>query len=435
MKTLNDTICANRFDVFRHTLRSIALASAAASGLGLVSGCDDAGGPTWEATCRSSSWYTTDLTGLRLPDGADALAVFVGGSDPVYTAGDFCEEGGDCPETSPIEPHPAVTVFVRRAGVIELSSITDVIGSPVDTPQEAALRLLESQGDRVHCTEQTGTGPGPLPGRVVPTSGGFDVVLPYVECPTLGFDGDVVETTYHVSASGDVGRGERQVVGQQSSCPIAGRLTHGVPAPVRPASGVELGRYFAQSAALEAVAVDAFERMAAELSTLGAPAELVQWARVSADDERRHARDMGALAERFAVLPGAHQAQEFALRGLFEVALENAVEGCVRETYGAVVGHHQAEHAQDPLVRAAMKQVAEDETRHAALSWAVAEWALPQLSEAQRAEIRAAQRAAIAGLTRSVTIPEADTLLHDAGLPAPHVALAMLQALGEQVWA
>jgi hypothetical protein len=104
---------------------------------------------------------------------------------------------------------------------------------------------------------------------------------------------------------------------------------------------------------------------------------------------------MGALAERFAVKPAVHEAQQFALRGLFEVALENAVEGCVRETYGAVVGHHQARHAQDPVVRAGMAQVAEDETRHAALSWAVAEWALPQLTDAQRDEIRAAQRAAI----------------------------------------
>nr|MBP7681485.1 ferritin-like domain-containing protein [Deltaproteobacteria bacterium] len=133
--------------------------------------------------------------------------------------------------------------------------------------------------------------------------------------------------------------------------------------------------------------------------------------------------------------PAVHEAQQFALRGLFEVALENAVEGCVRETYGAVVGHHQARRAQDPVVRAAMAQVAEDETRHAALSWAVAEWALPRLTDAQREEIREAQRGAIDALARSVSIPESDALLHDAGLPAPSAALAMLQALGEQVWA
>lgn len=167
-----------------------------------------------------------------------------------------------------------------------------------------------------------------------------------------------------------------------------------------------MGRYFAQVAGLEAAAVDAFERMAAELQVLGAPVELVH-ARASAEDERRHTRDMGALAERFAVKPAVHEAQQFALRGLFEVgALENAVEGCVRETYGAVVGHHQARHAQDPVVRAGMARVAEDETRHAALSWAVAEWSLPQLTDAQRDVIRGAQRAAISALTRSVSIPE-----------------------------
>lgn len=435
MKSLNDTIRANRFDVFRHTLRTIALASAAASGLVLVSGCEEEPGPTWEATCRSGDWYTTDLTGLRLPDGADALAVFMGASKPEYTAGDFCEEGGDCPETGPVEPHPAITVFVRRAGVIELSSIPEVIGSRVDNPQEAALRLLETQGGRVHCTQDTGTGPGPLPGRVVPTSGGFDVVLPFVECPTLGFYGDVVETTYHVSASGDVGPGEREVVGQEASCPIAGRLTDGVAAPMRPASGAELGRYFAQSAALEAAAVDAFERMARELQALGAPADLVQWARASADDERRHTRDMKVLAERFAVTPVLHAPQPLALRGLFEVALENAVEGCVRETYGAVVAHHQAQHARDAEVRAAMAPVAEDETRHAALSWAVAEWALAQLSETQRAEIRAAQRTAIDDLVHAVDVAEADELVSDAGLPTPVAARAMVQALQGQIWA
>lgn len=437
MKSLNDAIRANRFDVFRHTLHSIALASAAASGLGLVSGCDDPIGSTWVATCGENHWYMTDLTGLRLPDGADALAVAFGSTTPVYTAGDFCEAGVACLLSGPIEPEPTVTVFVRRAGVVERSSVDEVIGRRVDTPQEAALRVLQAEGERLHCTDTSLTtfGPGPLTGRVVATSGGFDVVLPSIECSSLGSPGEVVEITYHVTASGDVGRGERDVVEENLSCPIAGRLTAGIAAPCRPEFGAELGRYFAQAAGSEAAAVDAFERMAEELNALGAPAELVQWARASADDERRHTRTMGVLAEHFAVTWEPHAPRRFALRGLFDVALENAVEGCVRETYGAVVAHHQAEHAQDQMVRAALVQVAEDETRHAALSWAVAEWALPQLSETQRSEIRTAQRGAMDALNRSVRVSEADVLLKDAGLPSPRVALAMLQALEKQVWA
>lgn len=439
MKTLSDTIRANRFDVFRHTLRSIALASAAASGIGLtgLTGCTDAHvsidldqGPPWTPMC-SSEIFATDLTGLPLPEGVDGLiayALVYEGYSAQYTAGHFCVDGPERPDCNPgvsFDTDESFSIFVRRNGVVERVGLDEVVSAPITIPQEALLVAL-GEGYQFWCEGAPEV--GLRAGSITPVSGGFEVVASRYDC--LG----IYETTLLVTEAGDVQVLEEHLA-QAINCAIIGRLTDGTEAPARPAGGSDVGRHFAQVAGLEAAAVDAFERMAAELHALGAPAELVQWARASADDERRHARDMGALAERFAVPPRAHQAQEFAQRGLFEVALENAVEGCVRETYGAVVGHHQAEHAQDPVVRAAMVRVAEDETRHAALSWAVAEWALPQLSEAQRMEIRAAQREAIAALTCSVSIPEADTLLHDAGLPAPHVALAMLQALGEQVWA
>ncbi len=68
-----------------------------------------------------------------------------------------------------------------------------------------------------------------------------------------------------------------------------------------------------------------------------------------------------------------------ALRSLEALAVENAVEGCVRETMGALFAMHQAASAADPHVRATMVSIAPDETRHAALGWAVAEWALDSL--------------------------------------------------------
>jgi len=64
--------------------------------------------------------------------------------------------------------------------------------------------------------------------------------------------------------------------------------------------------------------------------------------------------------------------QDPALDALVDVALENAVEGCVRETYGALIATRQAEAASDPVVRRAMRKIAADETAHAALSWDVA---------------------------------------------------------------
>lgn len=437
--TLRDTIRANRFDVFRHTLRSIALASAAASGLGLggLSGCVEAHisleldqGPPWAPMC-SSEVFATDLTGLPLPEGADGLIAFASdfdGYSTEFVAGDFCVAGVDRPNCAPgvaFDPESSFSIFVRRNGVVERVSLDEVVSAPITMPQQALLVSLGA-GYRFFCAGPSGD--AVQAGRITRVSGGFEVVANRFDC--LG----IYETTLFISEAGDVQVEDEGLVAQ-INCAIIGRLTDGTAAPARPQTGSDVGRYFAQVAGLEAAAVDAFERMAQELAALGAPHELVQWAHASADDERRHTRDMGALAERFAMAALPYDSREFALRGLFEVALENAVEGCVRETYGAVVGHHQAEHAQDPVVRAAMVRVAEDETRHAALSWAVAEWALPQLSETQRVEIRAAQREAIAALTRSVSIPEADALLSDAGLPTPSVALAMLQGLSQQVWA
>ena len=53
------------------------------------------------------------------------------------------------------------------------------------------------------------------------------------------------------------------------------------------------------------------------------------------------------------------------------IALENATEGCVRETYGALVAHRQANIATDRSIRCMMQTIATDETNHAGLAWDV----------------------------------------------------------------
>ena len=53
------------------------------------------------------------------------------------------------------------------------------------------------------------------------------------------------------------------------------------------------------------------------------------------------------------------------MRELEAIAIENAVEGCVRESFGALLATWQAKTAGDARVRAAMKRIARDETRHA----------------------------------------------------------------------
>ena len=83
-----------------------------------------------------------------------------------------------------------------------------------------------------------------------------------------------------------------------------------------------------------------------------------------------------------------------ATRDIETIARENAVEGCTRETYAALVACRQARAATDPAIRAAMAGIARDETRHAALAWAVDGWSQALLGPAARRRVRDARREA-----------------------------------------
>jgi len=130
----------------------------------------------------------------------------------------------------------------------------------------------------------------------------------------------------------------------------------------------QLGRFFCEIAHLEAASVTAFEQLGDELEHAGAPASLVAAARRSAREEVTHTELTGALARRFGAQAQAPRIDPRASRDLFELALDNASEGCVRETFGALLAHHQALRAADEGIRAAMVTIADDETRHAELS-------------------------------------------------------------------
>ncbi len=110
-------------------------------------------------------------------------------------------------------------------------------------------------------------------------------------------------------------------------------------------------------------------------------------------------------------------------------------EGCVRETFGALVGHHQALHARDAEVREVMTRIAEDETRHAALSWDIARWASERLSSAELEALREARREAVATLREEVAIPVDAALITEAGVPAPEVAASLVATLERELWA
>jgi hypothetical protein len=181
-----------------------------------------------------------------------------------------------------------------------------------------------------------------------------------------------------------------------------GRLTEGYAAPRSGAAHGD-GERLAAMSYLEAVSVHAFRRLERELAAHGAPPSLLRDARRARRDEVRHtamtarlARSRGAVPR----LPEAPAARAAAARPLFEMALENAVEGCVRETYGAVAGLVEAQTSADASLRRAMRSIAADECRHAELAWAVHAWAMARLSGEERRRVKESMREAIAEIAR-----------------------------------
>ena len=192
--------------------------------------------------------------------------------------------------------------------------------------------------------------------------------------------------------------GASVTVACQTAINCTGRKLDGLAAPF--VRGEPLGAWLARAAWLEASAVHAFRRLARELRAHGAPAELVRAARASARDEVRHARVMSALAKEHGAAVPRVEAPSFEVRDLETIARENAVEGCVSESYGAVVAAWQASCSNDADVAHAMASIAPDELRHAALGWAVHAWAEQRLELDARERVRRARDEAAAALLR-----------------------------------
>ncbi len=167
----------------------------------------------------------------------------------------------------------------------------------------------------------------------------------------------------------------------------------------------DAGELLSTTAKLEEASIHAFVRLARELAHHRAPAALVARAREAADDEVRHARAMHALAVKYGADATSSPRSRPHVRRvprLVDVLVENAVEGCVRETFGALMAHVQALRATDPVVRSTMARVAIDESRHAALAWAIDEWGSARVSPADRRRIAAARQDATRALMSEI---------------------------------
>lgn len=197
-------------------------------------------------------------------------------------------------------------------------------------------------------------------------------------------------------------------------------------------AGDEILRHLEGQAYLEAASAEAFERLASELASFGAPRMLVRRAREAKADEVYHHTLLVGVGRHFDARfsPPAPRAAPVERREFFAFALENAIEGCVRETWGALVAHHQARRAADPSLRHACAIIAEDETRHAELSWAIHTWAQRRLSKAERCAIEEAMAPAADDLaTACGTIAMSEGARAALGLPSAGRAQVLLARL------
>jgi len=142
----------------------------------------------------------------------------------------------------------------------------------------------------------------------------------------------------------------------------------------------------AAMAHLEAASVDAFVELAAALEDAGADPSLVERCLAAAEDERNHASWLGRLA---GVDPEGCTDKSNDLRAL---AIQNATEGCVHETFAALVGLERARRITDPRLKPIFLRIAQDELRHAQLAWDLHHWF------SQRFDVEEVQAEALAAL-------------------------------------
>ncbi|AKF03115.1 ferritin-like domain-containing protein [Sandaracinus amylolyticus] len=308
-----------------------------------------------------------------------------------------------------------VEAWTGRARFVEL------LGT-IDTSDEA-LMVVWSEGFEVRCGTVSRS-------AVREVEGGFEVIAtkevrscnPIVTRRFVLFVNDAGEIEEITS---------EEIERIEGAC--AGRRPEGL----EPARGDRgrgaLGRYLAEIARLEASAVIAFDVMERELRALAAPEALLRAVREARADEVRHAEVTSALARARGGNVEAPVVAPRALRDARAIALENAVEGCVRETFGAIVGLHQAACAEDLELRNAMRVIAEDELRHADVSWRLAAWLEPRLDDAARAEVDRARAAALDELRTEVAIDPAPGLARAAGLPSARVAAGIVDRIARAI--
>ena len=427
-------------------LRGLARASAMASVIA-IAGCgddpwidtEDASLPICEGIGTPGEppfrWRPTQ--GLNPAVDYDSLVVYRLDEGPGLSPYALDSDGEPCAAAADPDTCEMLVEAAAEMGVVHLTTTSgDVVETfvgqeelmrflgTVDTAQEALLVALFDR-KTIRCGD-------PALGSARRVADGYEVIVTQVtaSCDPLEYSRFLL----HVSADGIVTELRSEVYDSSSGVCI-GRRPDGLARQDPRRSNTGTGRHFAEIATLEAAAVIAFERLADDLERLGAPPALTADVRKAAEDEVRHAEVMTGVARHFGAEPEAPAVAQVPPRNTYTIAVENAVEGCIRETYGALAGCYQALAAADPIVASAMRTVSEDEIFHAELSARVDAFLGTLLTEAERASVAAARRRAIGELRLEMSVEPDEEIAEMAGLPPRDLALQWIDCLQQDVWA
>lgn len=265
-----------------------------------------------------------------------------------------------------------------------------------------------------------------VPSSCIPQGSMVGAALPAMTCQQVCAPQPIISSSCTLSANSS----PQATVNCMALCAV-GRRPDGF--DCGRAELAQRGDYFAAMSRLEAASVDAFRILRDELAAFRAPRRLVNAAGRAARDEIRHARSTRALARRTGARAERPVISRRERRSLEAVALDNAVEGCVRETFGALLATTQAAAAKDPVVRAAMQRISRDETRHAALSWQVHGFLMRRLSLAARERIVQAQREAARELVASAEA-EVPSFASVVGLPDRATTRELSERMARALW-
>ncbi len=238
------------------------------------------------------------------------------------------------------------------------------------------------------------------------------------------------ELTYKVSTDGTVAETSKTKIGDGDPNCVEGRRPAGLDAA--PSAGwlVSVNEHLREVAFMETAAIWAFDELCADLERVGAPLSLQARAAQAREDEVAHACIMHVELHRRGQSPRTAVAPPARQLSLLELARLNATEGCVRETYGALLANHQGAYASDPALRRAFTRIARDEAEHAELSLDLGTWLDTQLSSEERAEVaRAKQEAVVALFEECARLDASKEVREEAGMPTAQVAQMMLSGL------